>query len=169
MRASENSINFIIVGENILQVEQTERHWRMMGLKGRNEICEHSFRILIFLYWWFYAKSRIWSNFAFCSACNLHQTSWFFLLANVQAVFLCLQPESQPLLGATVQPRAQQHTGQQTLNTCGSCSSALSTARVQPAAPPVLLTHGGDAHVRETGLGRSLPFGFGELFSHQFL
>lgn len=42
LRAGENSINFIIVGEKILQVEQTGSHWEMMGLKGRNEICEHS-------------------------------------------------------------------------------------------------------------------------------
>lgn len=107
LKGSENSINFIIVGEKILQVEQIESHWRMVGLKGRNEVCEHSFRILVFLYWWFYAKSRIGSNFASCSGSNLHQTSWFSAMKMCSRFFLCLQHESQPLLGATVQPRAR--------------------------------------------------------------
>lgn len=36
LRAREKSIHFIIVGEKILQMEQTESHWRTMRLKGRN-------------------------------------------------------------------------------------------------------------------------------------
>lgn len=42
LKGNENSIKFIIVGGKILWVEQTGSHWRMMGLKGRNEVCEHS-------------------------------------------------------------------------------------------------------------------------------
>lgn len=161
LRASENSINFIIFGEKILQVEQTKSHWRTMGPKGRNEICEHSFGILMFLYC--YGEFRT------------------ILLPSLSLIFTKL-PDS---LLEDVQPVFSVHAAWIT-GTAGSCCAAKSPSSTWDSTPWTLgflscalkdpgsnllhlLCFWDMVVMLMWDVGRSLPFAFGELFSHQFL
>lgn len=89
LKDNENSINFIIVGGKILWVEQTESHWRMMGLKGRNEVCERSFRTLTALHQWFCARKQNSRALLLPALSLIFSKLPDFLLTKCAAVLFC--------------------------------------------------------------------------------
>lgn len=112
-----------------------------MGLKGRNEVCECSFRTLIALHQWFCAKKQNSGALLLPALSLVFSKLPDFLLTKSAAILFCACARIADTPGNC-------HAAKQLINmcnssTCGTSFSDLKLPMFQPATSPVLLIPGG--------------------------
>lgn len=116
----------------------------MLGLKGRNEVWEHSFRILISPHQWFCTKTRTWEWCCFLLWLWASPNCLSFFWQHVQLFFSVLVAWTANTPGSCCAAKCLINTCNWAHNSsiCGSSSSVPKPSMFQPAPSPVVLTRG---------------------------